>query len=74
MADAPAQVVLEPWRVSDSKEEDVLYKKCWRRALRRCDIDMESMQFDSSEVETQFRNERLREHMQTVKEEIECKG
>ena len=63
MADAPAQVVPEPWRGSDSKEEDVLYQNCWRRALRCCEIAMESMQFDSSEAETQFRNEHLREHM-----------
>ena len=73
MAEAPAQVVPEPWRGSDSEEKDVLYQKCWHRALRRCEIDMESMQFDSSEAETQIRNERLREHMQTVREEIECK-
>ena len=63
MADAPAQVVPEPWRGSDSEEEDVLYQKCQCRALRRCEI----------EAETLFRNERLREHMQTVREEIERK-
>ena len=73
MAEAPAQVVLERWRGGDSKEEDVIYQKSRCHALRQCEIDMDSMQFDSSEVETQFRNEHLREHMQTVKEEIECK-
>ena len=73
MAEAPAQVVPEPWRGSDSKEEDVLYQKCRRRALRRCEIDMDSMQFDSSEAGTQFRNKHLREHMQMVREETERK-
>ena len=73
MAEAVAEATPVPWRDSESEEENTLYQKCRCCALWHSEIDMGSISFDSTKAEAQFRNEWFKEHMLSVRKEIEHK-